>query len=244
MYEELETKLINFEKKFINPDQNDDVLDSRKTDTFEVKKSNIHGQGLFLIKNIVKGISYLLPYDSRPIRGSYLINDFLFSFVVKLLDVKLFDVKDYKEIYKSEELLNKFIDLYLNEEIAEKCFYCYMENCRIIFVKDVDINTEIFRIYGIQYWMYHFLSNYIDNCNFEEFKQELLVKTILKMKKSHTFAHDFDKYCKFNIKSIGENMDKLSYIGINVENNQTIYVNEYEEKETYFINKNIAIFLK
>jgi len=233
----MEEKLIKFEKEFLYPKESDDILDSRKTDRFEERKSNLHGDGLFVVNEVYVNYSYQLPLNIRNFLGSFCMNDSLYSHVLKLLDIK-----EESEIYNSTDKLNKFINLYLNHEIAREHFLCYLESGKIVITKNIEINTEIYRIYGIQYWIYYFFNKLLkQNLPFEEFKQHPLIEFIIQNNNISLFAFYFKQYCQKNIDVAGGNKEKLEYVGV-ISNNiyEPIQIN-YVDKYTNCFNTIVRI---
>lgn len=81
----MEEKILNHHKKFVLIEYNKDLLDSRDNSFFKMKGSSIHGNGLFLEKEIKLSIAYktILIYG---------MNDKHFTLVLKKLGFNSLDL--------------------------------------------------------------------------------------------------------------------------------------------------------
>jgi hypothetical protein len=126
---------------------------------FEFKKSNIHGNGTFLVKDCPINTSY---ERTHPGGQTFYFNDIHFTRVLKILGIncEITDDKGDKtyleQFVKLDSIMyDKFVDYYLDQNSSK-------EDSDVIILTDVNkffllkqkqIGEELFQIYGIESWL-------------------------------------------------------------------------------------------
>lgn len=217
----MDLKLQKYITDFVNTKQSLLNLES----FFEFKKSDIHGNGTFLIKDCPINTSYDRTYNGNEL----LFNDIHFTKVLQKLgiDCEITNDKGEKtyleQFVKLESIMyDKFIDYYLDENSSKEDsdVIILIDVNKFVLLKQKQIGEELFQNYGIEAWLLQAFVICVKLFSIDELKNHPLVLKINELILYPNFNYRFQSFLKKSITITSLTKEKYQLISNNLNFNE------------------------